>query len=75
MEQAVIFEIAELNNLELTENQRAVVTGYLNGQGVLICSSTGISKSFVFEISPLEFCYLYHSDALYVICEKVEGKN
>ena len=59
-----MFGITKLNYEEIRENQRAVVTGYLKVQNVLFCSPTGSGKSFVFEISPLVFSYLYHSDAL-----------
>ena len=64
MEDAIHFGMTYLNYEEIRENQRAVVTGYLNGKDILFCSPTGSGKSFVFEIAPLVFSFQHHSDAL-----------
>ena len=64
MEEAIQFGMTYLNYEKIRENQKAVVTSYLEGKDVLFCSPTGSGKSFTFEIAPLAFSFLYHHDAL-----------
>ena len=64
MEEAIEFGLIRLKYEEIRENQRAVVNGYLNEQDVLFCSPTRSGKSFVFEIAPFAFSFLYHKEAL-----------